>query len=420
MKAMKSLFPFTALTALMAIAVFTACAAPRTLAQGYICADGGGIDAGSPWAREIFGWMVEKSRRGPAAIIGAVPTESDERISLLESLGSSKVFSLVITADNANDPAIIGTLDACSLIFIRGGDQSRYVNMWKATGTARAIIACFNRGGVVGGTSAGCAVLGEAVYDARIGSLSAYDALADSRHKDLTITEDFLSLVPGVLFDTHFTERGRIARLPVMLATLRVDRRRDYVGIGVDPNTAVCIEPLAPSPIMTRPGTNATPGGAEAAPMLGAAPGRRATIMGAGHAYIFTIAPASRITLAPGQPPHIESVRWARLAAGESFDAANPALACGDGLVSPVNAAHPPREVSIAWKGKQTQKTLSESFASLSGGAPILLVYAAQDAASSVTSVASLLLEASQTPPQAQRGWLRIGKHPFPSEPGAR
>ena len=212
-------------------------------AKGWICAEGGGNANKGNWSDEVFGWMVEKSGKGAVAVIGAVPIEGDERIALFTKLGASSVISLVIDEKNADTPEIGDAIAKCKLIFIRGGDQSRYVNWWKGTATQRAIIGVFEKGGVVGGTSAGCAVLGELVYDARHGGLSPRDALADARHPDLTLTHDFLSFVPDVLFDTHFTERGRLPRLVVMLAREQVDTGRAFVGLGVDPRTAVCVGP---------------------------------------------------------------------------------------------------------------------------------------------------------------------------------
>jgi cyanophycinase len=212
-------------------------------AQGYICAHGGDFDVSKQETTPIISWLVESSGKGPVVIIGAVPLDKDDRAAAFTNAGSVSVQSLVITKDNAEDPAVYSAIASAKLVFIRGGDQSRYTNWWGGTGTVRAIRAVFDKGGVVCGTSAGCAVLGEVTYDARNGSLSPSDALGDSRHQDLTLVKDCLGLVPGVLFDTHFTERGRIARLPVMMEFARAQYNITPIGIGVDHMTALCIDP---------------------------------------------------------------------------------------------------------------------------------------------------------------------------------
>src|SRR5262249_52199271 len=161
---------------------------------------------------------------GKVVVIGAVPIEGeDSRVPLFKRLGASDVTPMVVTLENADKQETYDTIAAASVVFIRGGDQSRDVNWWKGTKTQAAIEGVFKKGGVIAGTSAGCAVLGEVDYDAIHGGLSPREALSDGRHDNLTLTTGFLDFVPGVLFDTHFTERGRLARLPVMLAHCKLD-----------------------------------------------------------------------------------------------------------------------------------------------------------------------------------------------------
>lgn len=218
------------------------------LGQGYLLADGGGLDAGSPYGREVFAWMVEKSkdaegRPGGVVILGAVPLEKDERIAAFEKAGAAWVRAYVVDRANADTDEIGAAIRQARVVFIRGGDQGRYVGWWRGTQTDRAIHEVFAKGGVVAGTSAGCAVLGQVTYDALKDSLHPLEVLADARHEDLSLTYDFLGLAPGVLFDTHFTERGRLPRLAVMLAAAKADKGVDVVGLGVDAGAGLCIGP---------------------------------------------------------------------------------------------------------------------------------------------------------------------------------
>jgi len=225
------------------VTLVMACLASAVSAQGYICAEGGGNPGKGSWAEEVFGWMVEKGGRGGVVIIGAVPLDSDERPALFTRLGASGVVSLVVDQTNADSQETYDAIASARVVFIRGGDQSRYVNWWTGTKTQKAIKDVYAKGGVIAGTSAGCAVLGEITYDAKHGGLSPIDILHDARHADLTLTPDFLGFTPGVLYDTHFTERGRLPRLAAMLAVCAIDLKREIVGLGVDPRTAVCVGP---------------------------------------------------------------------------------------------------------------------------------------------------------------------------------
>jgi len=201
------------------------------------------------WTKELFGWMVDRAsalapgRKVRAVILGAIPLdEPDERIAVFESLGA-EAQGLVIDQSNANADEPTKALAAADIIFIRGGDQSRYVNWWKGTATEAAIRSVFERGGVIGGTSAGCAILGEVSYDAKTGSLSSDEALTNATHANISLTTGFLNFCPGVLFDTHFTERSRLARAAVLLAHANANREVPIQALGVDPCTAVIVSP---------------------------------------------------------------------------------------------------------------------------------------------------------------------------------
>ncbi len=259
--------------------------------QGYICAEGGGNPGKGNWAEEVFGWMVEKGAKGGVVIIGAVPIENDERPALFTRLGASSVTSLVVTQENADSPDVEETIRNASIVFIRGGDQSRYVNWWTGTKTQKAIKSVYEKGGVIAGTSAGCAVLGEITYDARHGGLSPNDILHDARHPDLTLTADFLGFSPGILYDTHFTERGRLPRLAAMLAACALDLKREIVGLGVDPRTAVCVDPNG-----------------------------MAEIRGEGTVTMLRITDSTVAELEPGSPPSVVGLAYSQWPAGYVVD----------------------------------------------------------------------------------------------------
>lgn len=213
-------------------------------AAGYICAEGGGGLSKGTWAKGVFEWMIEHGGERRVVVLGyhADPDLAVERV--FREAGASSV-NHVVAADRAtSDSETTSTaLLAADIIWIRGGDQSKYVKQWRGTRTEAAIRAVYDRGGVIGGTSAGAAILGEVIYDAFNGSLTSAEALSNAYHPVLTLTSDFLRLTPGVLFDTHFTERGRLGRLAVMMTRRFVDAQEDLIGIGLDYRTALCVSP---------------------------------------------------------------------------------------------------------------------------------------------------------------------------------
>ncbi len=211
-------------------------------ARGYLCAVGGGTENYHAWSDEPYRWMVNKSEYGPALILhysdGSVWLEN-----YFKSFGAVSAASLVIASQSAaNDSAVYRKIKETRLLFLRGGDQYQYFRLWRNTLAEQAICEVFAQGGVVGGTSAGLAVLGELDYIAARGSATSAEALLDPVNADITLADDFLPLATDVLFDSHFTRRGRLGRLLAFVAN-GIQTRPLLLGIGVDEHTAVCIDP---------------------------------------------------------------------------------------------------------------------------------------------------------------------------------
>ena len=133
-------------------------------------------------------------------------------------------------------------------IFIAGGDQSNYVNYWKGTPLNEALNRHVRDGKPLGGTSAGLAIMGAYSYGAMDGgSLVSEDALKDPMGPAVTLVDDFLQLPPlpprQVITDSHFGKRDRLGRLITFVARIAKEQSTaDIKGIGVDENTALCID----------------------------------------------------------------------------------------------------------------------------------------------------------------------------------
>lgn len=128
-------------------------------------------------------------------------------------------------------------------VFFSGGQQSRYV-AWKGSALIRAVQEVYNRGGIVGGTSAGLAILGERIFDGKLASsaeVTTSALLQDPDNPHVTITDDLFEFPPldDVITDTHFRERDRFGRLVTLMARQPGGR---ILGIGVDEQTALCID----------------------------------------------------------------------------------------------------------------------------------------------------------------------------------
>lgn len=214
---------------------------------------------GGPDVDDAFKWMIQKSGGGNFLVIRATGTDAYNPY-IFRMGGMASVATLVIKSrDGANDPFVIETIRKAEAIFIAGGDQSDYINLWKGTDTQTELQSSANRNVPIGGTSAGLSVLGQFIFAALNGSLTSDTALTDPLNKRITLARDFLSL-PGLGFaitDAHLDSRDRMGRLVTFLARIVGDGwagPQAARGIGVDVDTALVID-RGKGSLVRNPGT---------------------------------------------------------------------------------------------------------------------------------------------------------------------
>lgn len=119
-------------------------------------------------------------------------------------------------------------IDGANIVWMGGGSQNRLMEHLQASDLIQSIQSAHLRGAVVGGTSAGAAVLGEFMI-AGSPEPAPYTAGA------MTNTPG-LGLIPGVMVDQHFAERKREGRL----LTAIMDQP-GALGIGVSEATCAAV-----------------------------------------------------------------------------------------------------------------------------------------------------------------------------------
>jgi len=202
---------------------------------------------GGDWPIDAARWMVERAGHGHLVILRASGTTEaqEEFYNDVKGVASAQTF-VFDSRRGASDPVMLAAVAKADGIFIAGGDQSNYVNYWKGTPLNQALDAHVRAGKPIGGTSAGLAILGAYSYGAMDGgSLLSEVALKDPFGSEVTLVDNFLHM-PGlenVITDSHFGKRERLGRLITWVARLSKEQgREDLVGIGVDENTALCID----------------------------------------------------------------------------------------------------------------------------------------------------------------------------------
>lgn len=137
---------------------------------------------------------------------------------------AASVETLIInTRTKANSDYVDWAIRSAEFVFIAGGDQSDYLNQWQGTKVQDALMHVYNKGGAVGGTSAGNHVLGQFIYDPDgvLGAISS-EAVTDYCHPTVNVSTNFLNvpLLNGIITDTHFQQRDRMGRSAVFQAKL--------------------------------------------------------------------------------------------------------------------------------------------------------------------------------------------------------
>lgn len=202
---------------------------------------------GGDYVDEAFGWFIERAGEGHIVVLSASGGDALQH-EFYEHLGNiASVQTFVFERrEGASDPFLLAAVAKADGIFIAGGDQSRYIRFWKGTPLNTALDRHVRKGKPLGGTSAGLAILGRTSYGALDGgSISSSHALADPLGAAVTLEDDFLHLpfLARVITDSHFGKRERLGRLVAFLARAEHDGLVEQpIGIGVDENTALCID----------------------------------------------------------------------------------------------------------------------------------------------------------------------------------
>lgn len=224
-------FSWAALVALVVSASAQACSKPCVgPRRGAVLAAGGG-ELGS----EIYARFLALAGGADARIV-LIPTAGTQEgshdawtaLEALQKAGARQIEVLHTRhRDIADLDAFTAPLREATGVWISGGRQFRLVDVYLGTRTHQELGEVLERGGVVGGNSAGASVL--ASYLIR-GGERGNDVVVDHNR-----AEGF-GFLRGVALDQHLLARGRENDLIDVLRT-----HPELLGIGVDERTALVV-----------------------------------------------------------------------------------------------------------------------------------------------------------------------------------
>ncbi|RUX25196.1 cyanophycinase [Mesorhizobium sp. M7A.F.Ca.US.011.01.1.1] len=196
-------------------------------------------------------------------------------------LGIDDVIELYVNdrVEAAHDEKI-KALENVSAVFFSGGDQLRITSQIGDTPIDDRVHEIFQGGGIIAGTSAGASMMSDTMMvkgpnaaSFRIGHIRMAPGLG---------------LLPNVIIDQHFAERGRIGRL---IGAVSLNPR--VLGIGIDEDTAIVVQ------------------------------GNTFKVIGSGAVYLVDATGVTHSNIAEGQPDAALSIYDLKihvLSSGDAFD----------------------------------------------------------------------------------------------------
>lgn len=211
-----------------------------------------------------------------------------EKKAELDSLGAD-AFVVDVTRQQADADSIVKLIDGATGIWFPGGDQVRLTSHLQGSATLRAIHDRYVAGAVIGGTSAGAAIMSDSMLTGNQ-FYPGLPAAVDSGVSSKRIGRQTIEIIPGFGFlhnaivDQHFIKRQRENRLLSVIL-----ERPSFIGVGIDEGTAIQVNPdgnwqvLGASAAIVFDARNAsvTP---QSAPRLGAV-GLHVSILPAGSTF---------------------------------------------------------------------------------------------------------------------------------------
>jgi cyanophycinase len=165
-------------------------------------------------------------------------TSGTEQAQQFRALGARDTKVMIFNREEALMPETAERLDGATAVFFTGGDQSRLMEVLRGTPVQEKLFSLYESGAVLGGTSAGAAVMSAVMLtgDERLNTDSS-NAYVFIRRGNI-ITADGLGFLSSVIIDQHFIKRKRHNRLISLVL-----EHPELVGVGIDEATAIIVQP---------------------------------------------------------------------------------------------------------------------------------------------------------------------------------
>lgn len=216
-----------------------------------VVAPAGGICmmGGSSEHDEAMRWFLQQCNGGDVLVLRASGSNGYNAYMYSQlNISVNSVETIVCHSANASyENYLHQKIQQAEGIWFAGGDQWDYVSYWRNTAVDSLInLGIETRNMVIGGTSAGMAILGGYYFSAQNGTVSSSTALHNPYDSKVTVdSTDFIhsAFLDKVITDTHYDNPDRRGRHIAFLARILKDWGIEARGIACDEYTAVCVDP---------------------------------------------------------------------------------------------------------------------------------------------------------------------------------
>jgi len=154
----------------------------------------------------------------------------------LQKLDPRTIKNFNFARHDVNDRKWTDSLANAKLIYILGGDQSRFMNVVLNTPVYAAIHKAYQNGATIAGTSAGAAVMSKYMITGKQLLDTVYKETFNKLwDKNIEFSQG-MGLLENTIIDQHFLKRNRYNRLISALAAYP-----DLVCVGIDESTAIIV-----------------------------------------------------------------------------------------------------------------------------------------------------------------------------------
>ncbi|MEJ1237249.1 cyanophycinase [Chryseolinea sp. T2] len=150
--------------------------------------------------------------------------------------GIKTVYGVNFRKGQSYSAAKLDSVRNAKLIYITGGDQVRFMGVVQGTDIGKAIHDAYNKGALVGGTSAGAAVMSKIMITGNELKHPEYSSTFRNIEAENIETKEGLGFIDNAIIDQHFVKRSRYNRL-----ISAIIEYPNVKGIGIDEATAILV-----------------------------------------------------------------------------------------------------------------------------------------------------------------------------------